>query len=94
MLAALMQTDLACVIHPAGPVERIGVALRPSAEAGAVVDDDRGMRHRSAARYTWDQPGALAVVVSEDGPVTVFRGGKALSESAAAAAPAHAAPPG
>jgi DNA integrity scanning protein DisA with diadenylate cyclase activity len=94
LLAALMQTDLACVMHPAGPVERIGVALRASPEAGAAVDDDRGMRHRSAARYTWDQPGALAVVVSEDGPVTVFRGGKALSESAAAAAPAHVAPPG
>jgi hypothetical protein len=41
------------------------------------------MRHRSAARYTWDQPDALAVVVSEDGPVTVYRAGEPVSESAA-----------
>ncbi|HLM65138.1 MAG TPA: DNA integrity scanning protein DisA nucleotide-binding domain protein [Acidimicrobiales bacterium] len=94
MLAALMQTDLACVIRQTGPIERIGVALRPSPDAGAAVEDPRGMRHRSAARYTWDHPGALAVVVSEDGPVTVFRGGQALSESAAAAVPAPAVPPG
>jgi DNA integrity scanning protein DisA with diadenylate cyclase activity len=83
LLAALSQTDLACVIEPGGPVRRLGVALRPSPESGAAVDDARGMRHRSAARYTWDQPDALAVVVSEDGPVTVYRAGETVSESAA-----------
>jgi DNA integrity scanning protein DisA with diadenylate cyclase activity len=49
------------------------------------------MRHRSAARYTFDQPGAVAVVVSEDGPVTVFHRGHALSECAAGLIPVAAA---
>jgi DNA integrity scanning protein DisA with diadenylate cyclase activity len=41
------------------------------------------MRHRSAARYTFDHPESVAIVVSEDGPVTVFHRGKPLSECAA-----------
>jgi DNA integrity scanning protein DisA with diadenylate cyclase activity len=44
------------------------------------------MRHRSAARYTYDHPDAVAVVVSEDGPVTVFYRGRSLSECPASAA--------
>ena len=47
------------------------VAL-PSEQA---VTLDSGMRHRSAARYTWDHHHTVAFVVSEDGPVTLFRRG-------------------
>jgi DNA integrity scanning protein DisA with diadenylate cyclase activity len=36
------------------------------------------MRHRSAARYTWDHHHTIAFVVSEDGPVTVFREGRRI----------------
>ena len=36
------------------------------------------MRHRSAARYTWDHDHTIALVVSEDGPVTVFREGRRI----------------
>ncbi len=51
-----------------------------------------GMRHLSAARYTFDQPGSVAVVVSEDGPVSVFYRGKSLSKCAASLVSAEATP--
>jgi DisA bacterial checkpoint controller nucleotide-binding len=80
LFAALMQTDLATIVAADGAVLRLAVGLRATPEAGSVIDHERGMRHRSAARYTFDQPGALAVVVSEDGPVTVFFHGRPLSQ--------------
>ncbi|HEY8525755.1 MAG TPA: DNA integrity scanning protein DisA nucleotide-binding domain protein [Acidimicrobiales bacterium] len=86
LFAALSQTDLAVLVDARGTVRRVGVGLRSSTAAENAVDDHRGMRHRSAARYTFDHPDAVAVVVSEDGPVTVFHGGRPLSECAATAA--------
>jgi hypothetical protein len=86
LFAALMQTDLATVVDGAGIVHHMGVGLNSSAEADAAVGSTRGMRHRSAARYTYDHPESVAVVVSEDGPVTVFQHGGALSECAASLA--------
>jgi DNA integrity scanning protein DisA with diadenylate cyclase activity len=85
LFAALMQTDLATIVGADGTVRRLGVGLRTSPEAGAAVDNERGMRHRSAARYTFDQPDAVAIVVSEDGPVTVFHKGHPLSQCVAGA---------
>jgi DisA bacterial checkpoint controller nucleotide-binding len=90
LLSALMQTDLATVVDADGEAHHIGVGLHWSAEAEATVETSRGMRHRSAARYTFDHPEAVAVVVSEDGPITVFHHGKALSECAASLALAAA----
>lgn len=87
MFAALMQTDLATVIDPGGGVNRLGVALRWSPEAANAIANTGGMRHRAAIRYTYDQPRAVAVVVSEDGPVTVFHRGKPISECVAGLAP-------
>lgn len=86
LFAALMQTDLATVVDRDGNVHHIGVGLNSSAEADAAVGTTRGMRHRSAARYTYDHPESVAVVVSEDGPVTVFHRGRPLSECAASLA--------
>jgi hypothetical protein len=93
LLAALMQTDLATVVDAAGRPHHIGVGLHWSAEAERAVEVDGGMRHRSAARYTYDHPEAVAIVVSEDGPVTVFRHGKSLSQCAAGLAMAAAGDP-
>jgi hypothetical protein len=93
LLAALMQTDLATVVDAAGRPHHIGVGLHWSADAEQVVEVNGGMRHRSAARYTYDHPDAVAIVVSEDGPVTVFRHGKPLSECAASLAMAAAGEP-
>jgi hypothetical protein len=86
LFAVLMQTDLATVVDAEGIVHHIGVGLNSSAEADAAVGTTRGMRHRSAARYTYDHPESVAIVVSEDGPVTVFHRGRPLSECAASLA--------
>jgi DNA integrity scanning protein DisA with diadenylate cyclase activity len=83
LFAALMQTDLAAVVDATGTVHHLGVGLNSSAEADAAVGTTRGMRHRSAARYTYDHPDSLALVVSEDGPVTVFHRGRPLTQCAA-----------
>jgi hypothetical protein len=93
LLAALMQTDLATVVDAAGRPHHIGVGLHWTAEAEGAVEVDGGMRHRSAARYTYDHPDAVAIVVSEDGPVTVFRHGKPLSRCVASLAMAAAGDP-
>ena len=76
LFASLMQTDLATLVGPDGSVTRLGVGLRSSVESEIEVRQERGMRHRSAARYTWDHHHTVAVVVSEEGSVTVFRKGE------------------
>ena len=78
LFAVLSQTDLATLVRLDGRVDRFGVGLRSSVESESAVHLDAGMRHRSAARYTWDHDHAVAVVVSEDGPVTVFRRGEPI----------------
>ena len=54
------------------------MGLRSSLESELAVPQKGGMRHRSAARFTWDHHHTIAFVVSEDGPVTVFREGRRL----------------
>ena len=76
LFAALRQTDLATIVAPDGAIDRLGIGLRSSIESEQAVPQIGGMRHRSAARYTWDHHHTIAFVVSEDGPVTVFRLGK------------------
>ena len=93
ILAALMQTDLATVVDAAGRPHHIGVGLHWSSEAEQAINVNGGMRHRSAARYTYDHSEAVAIVVSEDGPVTVFHHGKPLSQCAASLAMAAAGEP-
>jgi DNA integrity scanning protein DisA with diadenylate cyclase activity len=78
LYAALRQTDLATIIGPDGAVDLLGVGLRSSLESEHAVPQEGGMRHRSAARYTWDHHHTVAFVVSEDGPVTVYRRGAPL----------------
>jgi hypothetical protein len=73
---ALAQTDGATLFDGDGTLLQIGVRLVPSIEAEVGVDGFRGMRHTAARRYSYDDPGATVIVVSEDGPVTVFRGGE------------------
>lgn len=82
LFAALQQQDLAVVVDRDGRVEHLGVGLLSSAEAEAAVEVSRGMRHRSGQRFSYDEPDAVVVVVSEDGPVTVYRGGRAVASTA------------
>lgn len=78
----LGQVDGAAVFDETGTLTRLGVRLVPSAEAETSVDGYRGTRHTSALRYSYDDPAATLIVVSEDGPVSVLRAGERLGQSA------------
>ncbi len=77
----LAQLDGAALFDASGVLIRLGVRLVPTPDAEADVDGYRGTRHTSARRYSYDDPGAIVVVVSEDGPVTVLRGGEVVGTS-------------
>ncbi|HUW03431.1 MAG TPA: diadenylate cyclase [Acidimicrobiales bacterium] len=81
---ALAQTDGATIFDTDGVLQMMGVRLVPSADAEAEVDPIGGMRHTSARRYSHDDPRANVIVVSDDGPVTLFRSGRIIARSSAA----------
>ena len=72
----LSQVDGAAVFDSTGTLRELGVRLVPSAEAEREVEGYRGMRHTAARRYSFDDPRATVIVVSDDGPVTVLRNGE------------------
>lgn len=78
---ALAQVDGAAVFDGTGTLRQLGVRLVPSPDAEESVEGYRGMRHTSARRYSYDDPLATVIVVSEDGPVTVLRNGELLGAS-------------
>ncbi|MDY7103611.1 MAG: diadenylate cyclase [Actinomycetota bacterium] len=80
---ALAQVDGAAVFDADGVLRRLGVRLVPSVAAEDTVDALGGTRHTSGRRYSWDDPMATVVVVSEDGPVSVLRNGEILGRSPA-----------
>src|SRR5262245_48227731 len=82
LFASLQQHDLATLVTADGSVEYLGVGLRSSEEAERNVDSGRGMRHRSAQRFSYDHPSTTIAVVSDNGPVTIFRGGQAIGLAA------------
>jgi Probable sensor domain DACNK/DisA bacterial checkpoint controller nucleotide-binding len=78
----LSQTDGAAVFDSSGTLRQLGVRLVPSAEAESDVEGYRGMRHTAGRRYSFDDPQATVIVVSDDGPVTVLRNGELFGWSA------------
>jgi hypothetical protein len=78
---ALAQIDGAALFDASGTLRQLGARLVPTADAEGVVESYRGMRHTSARRYSFDDPAATVIVVSEDGPVTVLRGGELVGRS-------------
>ncbi len=78
----LAQVDGAAVFDRDGGLRHLGVRLVPSIAAEADVDGYRGMRHTAGRRYSYDDPAATVIVVSEDGPVTVLRKGELMGRSA------------
>jgi Probable sensor domain DACNK/DisA bacterial checkpoint controller nucleotide-binding len=78
---ALSQIDGAAVFDADGILRELGVRLVPSPTAESSVEGLRGMRHTSGRRYSFDDPQATVIVVSEDGPVTVLRNGDVLGHS-------------
>jgi hypothetical protein len=80
---ALRQVDGAAIFDQGGTLRQLGVRLVPSAEAADQVEGAGGMRHTSGRRYSFDDPRATVIVVSEDGPVTVWRAGQLVGTSPA-----------
>jgi hypothetical protein len=79
---ALSQLDGAAVFDDAGTLRQLGVRLVPSQQAEAAVSGLGGMRHTAGRRYSFDDPAATVIVVSEDGPVTVLRRGELVGRTA------------
>jgi hypothetical protein len=78
---ALAQIDGAAIFDGGGVLRHLGVRLIPSRTAELTVDALGGTRHTSGRRYSYDDPHAIVVVVSEAGPVSVFRAGAVLGAS-------------
>jgi DisA bacterial checkpoint controller nucleotide-binding len=78
---ALGQVDGAAVFDADGGLRQLGVQLVPSREAESSVEAFRGTRHTSGRRYSYDDPLATVIAVSEDGPVSVLRKGAVLGRS-------------
>jgi hypothetical protein len=78
---ALAQIDGAAIFDAEGVLRQLGVRLVPSNAAEQSVDALGGTRHTSGRRYSFDDPLATVIAVSEDGPVSVLRNGAVLGRS-------------
>ena len=72
--------DGALLFGREGQLIAVNVILRPSRISEQAVAATKGTRHTSAARHTYDCPDMLAIVVSVDGPVTVFSDGQRIAD--------------
>ena len=77
----LTQVDGATIIDSEGVLRQLGVRLIPSTGAEQSIEAVGGTRHTSARRYSFDDPSAIVIAVSESGPVTVFRDGRIVGRS-------------
>jgi hypothetical protein len=75
LLSLLSQVDGATLVDSAGEVSTVQVGLQWSDRAGVLVAPTGGLRHTSARRFSFDEPGAVVFVVSQDGPASVFSDG-------------------
>jgi hypothetical protein len=71
----LTQLDGAALFDRAGRLLELGVRFVPSERAEREVAPHGGTRHTTGRRISADDPEAVVIVVSEAGPVTVFRNG-------------------
>jgi DisA bacterial checkpoint controller nucleotide-binding len=78
---ALAQIDGAALFDGEGVLRQLGVRLVPSKDSEQNVGLFGGTRHTSGRRYSYDDPPATVIAVSEDGPVSVFRSGSVLGTS-------------
>ncbi len=78
---ALAQIDGAAIFDREGVLRQLGVRLMPSKTAERNVEAVGGTRHTSGRRYSYDDRSATVIAVSDDGPVSVFRGGSVLGTS-------------
>ena len=78
--ALLSVHDGATYVSKNGIVKSIENHLQYSEKSQEVIKQVGGTRHTSARRFSFDKFNALAIVVSEDGPVSVFSDGVKVTE--------------
>ncbi|MDQ6726984.1 MAG: diadenylate cyclase [Actinomycetota bacterium] len=78
---ALAQVDGAAAFGAGGVLRRLGVRPVLSTAAEQTVEAFGGTRYTSGRRYSFDDPLATVIAVSEDGPVSVLRNGAVLGRS-------------
>jgi long-chain acyl-CoA synthetase len=69
--------DGAVVIDVHGRIRACMVQLRPRADTEAEIGPGKGARHSSAAKMS-AEAGCLAITVSQDGPITLYDGGRRI----------------
>lgn len=74
------QVDLATIVSADGSVGPLGARLHHSRDAGERIAAVGGARHTSARRFSADVPGAMAIVCSMSGRVTIFWRGAVVAE--------------
>lgn len=77
----LSYTDGATILDADGTILGAGVHLKYSRESARSLPPYKGTRHTSALRFSYDCPHAVMFVVSSDGSLTVFSGGKPIAMS-------------
>lgn len=75
MVAFLRVVDGACLVASDGQVIRTETKLHYSQEAIAKIRPDGGTRHSSAKWFSYDQKDVVVIVVSADGPVSLYSSG-------------------
>jgi hypothetical protein len=79
VLASLLASvDGACIVESDGQVASIESHLAATDTANELLLPEHGTRHTSAKRFSFDAPETVAIVVSQDGPVTVFSDGMSV----------------
>jgi hypothetical protein len=63
-------------------LRQLGVRVVPSTGAEDNVEPVKGTCHTSGRRYSYDDPAATVIAVSDEGPLTVLRNGAILGQSA------------
>jgi DNA integrity scanning protein DisA with diadenylate cyclase activity len=75
----LAQLDRAAFLSLDGSLHTVNVELAGNPELRDTISVDGGTRHQTAALYSASEPDSVVYVVSADGPVTVFKGGRAIA---------------
>jgi DNA integrity scanning protein DisA with diadenylate cyclase activity len=76
-LICFAKQDGATIIDAQGQLRGYDVVLRPDADTPAEIGPGKGARHSSAAKMSAEAQ-CVAITVSQDGPITVYDGGRRI----------------
>lgn len=75
----LRVVDGACIFDAHGHVWRTQAKLAATKDASARLGSNKGSRHSSASWFSYDHPEYVVIVVSADGPVSVWSDGRNIT---------------